>query len=109
MGLRLRDLDVAGEVHHGVGARQDTIEQRCVTDVTDHERGPGIDARTWAFLQSVQHSHFVAGAQQTANGDRADVAGAAGDKQLHGMCPSPRDDPRGQSSIGLFRGMMARS
>ena len=42
------------------------------------------DGGAVAAREVVEHDHLVAGLEQLLGDDRADVAGAAGDEELHG-------------------------
>ena len=56
-------------------------------DVRLDEGGVGGDRRAEAGDQIVQDDHLVAGVEQQPAGDASDIAGAAGDKQFHGVKP----------------------
>ena len=57
-------------------------DQRCVGDVSDHERGAqhGVGR---AQLERVEHDDLAAGISEGSHGVRADVPGAAGDQDRH--------------------------
>ena len=55
-----------------------------VQEVRDDELGACRDRLAVPPLEVVEHGHFVAGREQLAGDDRADIAGSAGHEQPHG-------------------------
>ena len=81
---RLRHERERREVQHAVepvGQRAWTASRSSRSATTS---GACRDRLAVPPLEVVEHDHLVAGREQLAGDDRADVAGAAGDEQLHG-------------------------
>ena len=84
MADRLADERERGEVEHAVQRRRHGVLERIPVQQVRHDQvGTGRDRGTVAILQVVEDDHLVAGVEQTARDDRADVARAAGDEQPH--------------------------
>ncbi len=80
----LRNLDVAGQVHHRVTPRERRSQHGPVADGTYDELSAGVDGLTMTAFERIEHHAFVTRVQKRASGDGADVAGAAGDEESHG-------------------------
>ena len=85
MADRLADERQRREVQDAVKPlRHRVADRRGVPQVGPHETGLGSHRGAMSSLEAVQHHDIVAGSEQLARDDRADVSGATGDQQLHG-------------------------
>ena len=84
MADRLSDEGKGGEVQDAVKSLGDRVLDRPgVAQIALDETGLGGDGGAVAALEAVEDHHLVTRRQQLAGDDRADVAGASGDEQLH--------------------------
>ena len=62
---------------------QRLVDRVAIEQIRDHQTGARRDRVAVAALEVVEHDDVVSGAQQVLGDDRSDVAGPAGDEQLH--------------------------
>ena len=82
---RLAHQRVGGEVHHGVGSglAQSGGDLLGLLQVPENERHAGIDRFAVSLGEIVEYRHFMAEIEHLLYADAADIAGAAGNKNLH--------------------------
>ena len=81
---RLRHERQRGEVHDAVeSALERRVDRLAIEQIRDDEVCAIRDGGAVALLEVVEHDHLVAGGEQLPSDDRADVARAARDEQLH--------------------------
>jgi hypothetical protein len=72
-------------VHDGVGGglTQGGCDLLGLLKVAEDERHAGIDCLAMPFGKVVEHGHFMALVEHLLHADAADIAGPAGDENLH--------------------------
>ena len=85
------DEGVGGEVHDGVGAPffQRILDVAPLLEVADDECCARIHGGAVAFGEVVKDGDGVPGIDEIFDADAADVAGSAGDQDVHGKKATP--------------------